>query len=73
MIALNDEAAFNHDDDFVEAVAAIEGLHAKAMWAFLHTLNYWRSASLFLHADNVSASYWKKRNDFKGFVLHVND
>ena len=28
---------------------------------------------IFLHADNVSASYWKKRNDFLKLPPHLED
>lgn len=52
--ALVDEANFHGDDVFIEAIAAIEGFHAKAMWAFLNKPLYWRGAAMFLHADNVS-------------------
>jgi hypothetical protein len=61
--ALVDEAVFHGDDAFIDEIAAIDGFHAKAMWAFLHKPIYWRGAAMFLHADNVSPSYWKKRND----------
>lgn len=63
IMALVDEAGFHNDDAFIEEIAAIEGFHAKAMWAFLHKPKYWHGAAMFLHADNVSPSYWKKRND----------
>jgi len=61
--ALIHEAGFHKDDAFIEAIAAIEGFHAKVMWAFLDKKDYWRGATMLLHADNVSASFWKKRND----------
>jgi len=71
IVALVDEAPFHDDDAFVSAISAIEGFHAKAMWAFLNRPVYWRGAALFLHADNVSASYWKKRNGFNNLPPHV--
>lgn len=71
--ALIDEASFHNDETFVEAIAAIEGFHAKAMWAFLEKPSYWRGASMFLHADNVSASFWKKRSDLPKIPPHVED
>ena len=71
--ALIDEASFHQDNDFVQAIAAIEGFHAKVMWAFLDKLEYWRGASMFLHADNVSPTYWKKRNDLPCVPPHVDD
>lgn len=63
--ALIDEAAFpdHKEDDFVEAISDIDGLHAKVMWVFLEKRYLWQGASLLLHADNVSSSYWRKRND----------
>lgn len=71
--ALIDEAGFHEDNDFVAAIADIEGFHAKVMWAFLEKPIYWRGASMFLHADNVSPSYWKKRNDLPNLPPHVED
>jgi len=63
IMALRDEATFHKDDTFAESIDAIDGFHAKAMWAFLEKHEYWRVATMFLHVDNVAASYWKKRND----------
>ncbi len=71
--ALVDEAGFHSDDAFIEAIAAIDGFHAKAMWAFLNKPLYWRGAAMFLHADNVSPSYWKKRNDLPKLPPQVED
>lgn len=71
--ALIDEANFHGDDAFVEEIAAIEGFHAKVLWAYLNNHTYWRGASMFLHADNVSPSYWKKRNDLPNLPPHVEE
>ena len=71
--ALIDEASFHSDEAFVEAIAAIDGFHAKAMWAYLEKPSYWRGASMFLHADNVSPSFWKKRSDLPKVPPHVED
>jgi hypothetical protein len=71
--ALIDEAGFHRDDAFIEAIAAMDGFHGKAMWAFLNKSNYWRGAAMFLHADNVSPSYWKKRNDLPSLPPQVDD
>jgi len=68
---LMDEATFHHDEDFKEQIAAIDGFHAKAMWAFLKKPEYWRAASMFLHADTVSIKSWKKRNDLPNISPHV--
>ncbi len=71
--ALIDEASFHEDEAFIESIAAIEGFHAGVMWAFLEKKDYWRGAALFLHADNVSASFWKKRNAFPKVPPNVED
>jgi len=71
--ALIDEAGFHNDESFIGSMAAIEGFHAKVMWAFLDKKDYWRGATMFLHADNVSATYWKKRNDLPSASPNVED
>lgn len=70
---LVDEAAFHNDDDFIKTISAIDGFHAKVMWAFLEKRSYWQGATMFLHADNVSGSFWKKRNDFPKVSPHFED
>ncbi len=71
--ALVDEAAFHGDQSFADEVAEIEGHHAKVMWALLEKPEYWRGATMFLHADNVSPTYWKKRNDLPSIPPYVDD
>ena len=71
--ALLDEADFHGDDTFVDDLAKIAGFHAKVMWAFLEKPIFWRGATMFLHADNVSVFYWKKRNDLPKLPPHVGD
>ena len=71
--ALIDEADFHQDEGFIESISEIDGFHAKVMWAFLKKKNYWKGATMFLHADNVSSSYWKKRNDLPSVPPHVED
>ena len=71
--ALIDEAGFYQDEGFTDSIAAIDGFHDKVMWAFLEKTEYWRGASMFLHADNVSASSWKKRNGLPKTPPHVED
>lgn len=73
IIALVDEASFHNDDAFIAEIAAIDGMHAKAMYTFLNKPKYWRGAAMFLHADNVSPSYWKKRNDFTNLTPHIEN
>ncbi len=71
--ALVDEADFHGDENFADDLAELKGFHAKVMWAFLERPLYWRGATMFLHADNVSPSYWKKRNDLPKLPPHVDD
>lgn len=71
--ALVDESHFYNDDAFAEEVAAIDGFHAKVMWTFLNKPTYWRGANMFLHADNVASSYWKRRNDLPDAEPNVED
>ncbi len=61
--ALIDEADFHQDKNLPQALAIVDGFHAKAMWAFLNKSDYWLGASMFLHADNIGVRPWKKRND----------
>lgn len=71
--ALRNEAAFYEDATFPEEISSIDGLHAKAMWAFLHKPGYWKGASALLHADTVAGRFWKKRNDLPQVPPHVED
>lgn len=70
---LIDEASFHGDDGFIKAISEIDGFHAKVMWAFLEKRSYWQGATMFLHADNVGGSFWKKRNDLPKVPPHVED
>ena len=67
------EFNFHGDGGFVDEITKIDGLHAKVMWAFLEKPDYWHGASLLLHADNVSSSYWKKRNELPPVPPNVED
>lgn len=69
--ALVDESDYRKDFEFIESISAIDGFHAKVLWAFLEKNDYWRAATMFLHADNVCASYWKKRDDLPQSVPQV--
>jgi hypothetical protein len=71
--ALIDESAFHGDECFVEVISLIDGLHAKVMWTFLNKRHFWQGATMFLHADNVSNSFWKKRNDFPSTAPDVEE
>ena len=71
--ALRNEADFYGDASFPEEISAIDGYHAKAMWAFLHKPAYWKGASAILHADNVSGRFWRKRSDLPSVPPHVDE
>ncbi len=71
--ALADEADFHQDTAFPVAISNIDGFHAAVMWAFLDHTSYWAGATLFLQADNISESLWKKRNDLPHLPPHVED
>jgi len=71
--ALIDEAHFYGDNSFVEDISDIEGFHSKVMWAYLNKHDYWLGATMFLHADNVSCSYWKRRNDLPNVIPNVDE
>ena len=71
--ALVDEAHYFDDKNFIEQIAVIEGFHAKVIWAFINNPEYWHAATMFLHAGNVSASYWKKRNNLAQYVKYLNE
>lgn len=71
--ALIDEAHFYDDESFIKNITEFDGFHAKVMWAFLEKHSYWLGATMFLHADNVSSSYWKRRNDLPHVPPNVED
>ncbi|MFT7389037.1 MAG: hypothetical protein ACI8VC_002301 [Candidatus Endobugula sp.] len=71
--ALVDEARFHGDEDFIKAIADLDGFHAMAFYAFLNKRSYWQGAARFLHADNVSFRGWKKLNDLPPTPPHVED
>lgn len=71
--ALTDEADFHQDETFPAAISKIDGFHGAVMWAFLERPSYWTGATLFLQADNISESFWKKRNDLPHLPPHVED
>jgi hypothetical protein len=73
VMALMDEAHFHQDKTFPAAISKIDGFHGAVMWAFLEYPSYWTGATLFLQADNVSESFWKKRNDLPHLPPHVED
>ena len=73
IVALVDEASYHGEKGFVQEIAAFESFHAKSMWAYINKPTFWRGASMFLHADNVSPSFWKKRHDLPKLPPHVED
>jgi hypothetical protein len=71
--ALADEADFHQDKAFPSALSKIDGFHGSVMWAFLEHPRYWTGATLFLQADNISESLWKKRNDLPHLTPRVEN
>jgi hypothetical protein len=71
--ALTDEADFHDDSAFPAAISGIEGFHGAVMWAFLEHAGYWTGATLFLQADNIAESFWKKRSDLPHLAPHVEE
>ncbi len=71
--ALTDEADFHQDKAFPVAISKIDGFHGTVMWAFLEQPGYWIGAMLFLHSDNISEWFWKKRNDLPHLQPHVEE
>ena len=71
--ALADEADFHQDKAFPAAMSKIDGFHGAVMWAFLEHPGYWTGATLFLQADNISESLWKKRNDLPHLTPDVDN
>lgn len=60
LTALCDEASFHDDHEFVQHISEQEGFVAKVLWALLEKPSYFNPAKMFLHADNVSVSSWRK-------------
>jgi|GEM_PF-3221809 len=60
ILALINEASFEENEDFLEGITAVDGLHAKSIWAFLHKSDYWGAASSLLHAENIGRGAWRK-------------
>jgi len=71
--ALANEAHFEENEDFLEGMEAIDGLHAKAIWAFLHEPDYWLAASSVQHAENISRGAWRKLPDLPPASPHLED
>jgi len=69
VIVLIDESVIFVDEAFLENIAAIEGFHDIVLLAYLSIHYYCRGISTFLRANNVSPSYWEKRNDFPSLLL----
>lgn len=65
--AILDEALFpGHpaDAELSTRLAKMQNHHERAMWTFLERPVYWDGAQLFLRADRIPASYWKRRKNF---------
>jgi hypothetical protein len=65
--AIRDEAGWHlgaesqAHTEFVDKLAALANHHERAMVTFLDHDSFWKGATLFYHADNLS--YWRKRKN----------
>jgi hypothetical protein len=62
IISLIEEAKEFENHQFIDSLQAISGLHAKAMWAFLDSPEYWQGASMLYQTRIIPSSYWTKIN-----------
>jgi len=69
--ALANEAYYNDNEEFLDGFVAVDGLHAKAIWAFLHEPDYWVAASSLQHAENITRGAWKKLTNLPPATPHL--
>jgi hypothetical protein len=62
IVALTEEAMEHENSNFTDTIKAIEGLHNKAMWAFLDSPDYWQAATSFFQVNGIASSSWKRIN-----------
>jgi hypothetical protein len=74
--AILDEALFpGHpaDAELSTRLAKMQNHHERAMWTFLERPIYWDGARLFLHADQIAPSRWKRRKNMPQGEPAVDD
>ncbi|MDO7084483.1 hypothetical protein WNY51_02610 [Pseudocolwellia sp. AS88] len=63
IISLIEEAKEFENHKFIDTLQGISGLHAKAMWAFIDSPEYWQGASILYQTKIIPSSYWVKINE----------
>lgn len=54
-----------------DALTGLDGLHHKALWAYLHHPEPFRLASLITHAEHLPGRFWTKHTDLPAVVPPV--
>jgi hypothetical protein len=60
--AIIDEADW-HGEELGPVLSELKNHHDRAFWTFLNRPIYWKAALQFNYADNIPASYWRKRKN----------
>jgi len=60
--AIIDEANW-HGEDLAPILSQLKSHHERAFWTFLNRPAFWKGAQQFYYADNIPASYWRKRKN----------
>ena len=60
--AIIDEADW-HDEALGPILSELKSHHDRAFWTFLNRPVFWKGALQFHYADNIPASYWRKRKN----------
>jgi len=62
VISLIEEAKEFENQELINTLQGISGLHSKSMMAFLDSPEYWQGASMIYQTRNIPSSYWTKIN-----------
>jgi hypothetical protein len=60
--AIIDEAGW-HGEELGPVLSELKSHHDRAFWTFLNRPAFWKGAFHFHYADNIPASYWRKRKN----------
>ena len=74
--AILDEARWwdkPEDANLAERLSNMKNHHERALWVFLERPGYWHGGLLFLHADTIATSFWRKRKNLPRAAAHVRD
>lgn len=73
IVALTEEAIEFDNINFIDTIKSIDGLHNKAMWAFLDSPEYWQAATSFFQVNGIASSSWKKINHLPELSVPYTD